>query len=360
MSEDTPSIQSISDQKERQRLELLGSIRINIDSLLQHTAEDICARPILGSINFIELSPQVGQALDVLVRYKSLRLEVLPHLILAEVSSRVASINGELQKLLQFRLDDPQQQENPGVRRNNIQNAVESRLNSQILEAQKYYPVPHSFCADSQDTAEMIRKTLNEAKEAASSLRVLQQEIELVANRAKEAAGEVGVSAHAAVFEQQAKSHAIASWCWIGLTVLLLIATISLATVLFHGTPLFVNETSVTCTAPSGDLDTRFVRDTLIRLVTLSICYFAIVWAARNYRANCHLRAVNQHRSNALKTFEIFVKQASDTQIRDAVLVESTKCIFAPSTTGYLGPEEELPANRFIDVASHAMGKGKS
>jgi hypothetical protein len=73
--------------------------------------------------------------------------------------------------------------------------------------------------------------------------------------------------------------------------------------------------------------------------------------AAKNYRTHRHLVVVNQHRQSALRTFEAFIKAASgDDQTKNAVLLEATRCIFAPANTGYLGGEEENPSNRIIEI----------
>jgi hypothetical protein len=79
------------------------------------------------------------------------------------------------------------------------------------------------------------------------------------------------------------------------------------------------------------------------RLVVVSIGYFLLGWAGRNYRAHRHLHVVNTHRWNALETFGAFVKQTDDKAIKDAVLLEATHCVFGASVTGYLGPDENTP-----------------
>lgn len=58
--------------------------------------------------------------------------------------------------------------------------------------------------------------------------------------------------------------------------------------------------------------------------------------ASRIYKALKHQITVNKHRANALKTFQAFVKAASNDNTRDAVLIETTRSIFANSPSGYL------------------------
>jgi hypothetical protein len=45
---------------------------------------------------------------------------------------------------------------------------------------------------------------------------------------------------------------------------------------------------------------------------------------------------VDQHRQNALSTFETFMKAASDEQMKNAVLLQATQAILTPQATDSL------------------------
>ena len=77
---------------------------------------------------------------------------------------------------------------------------------------------------------------------------------------------------------------------------------------------------------------------------------YLTVWAARNYRAHRHLQVVNEHRQKALTTFDMFAAAAKDEATKNFVLVEVTRCIFAPTSTGYSGEEPAGPADRIIEI----------
>jgi len=50
------------------------------------------------------------------------------------------------------------------------------------------------------------------------------------------------------------------------------------------------------------------------------------------------------------------VKASEDEQMKNAVLLEATHCIFAPAVTGYLGAEEENPSNRIVEILKTVGG----
>jgi len=69
---------------------------------------------------------------------------------------------------------------------------------------------------------------------------------------------------------------------------------------------------------------------------------------------------VNQHRQNALSTFETFVKAAADDQTKGAVLLQATQAIFTPQVTGFIAQESDSggPAQVLEIFRSASSGKG--
>ena len=82
------------------------------------------------------------------------------------------------------------------------------------------------------------------------------------------------------------------------------------------------------------------------RLAILTFFAFALGFTVRQYTSSKHNEMVNLHRTNALRTFTTFVGAASDQEMKDAVLLEATRAIFAPQPSGFLraGHETESPS----------------
>ena len=99
------------------------------------------------------------------------------------------------------------------------------------------------------------------------------------------------------------------------------------------------------------------------RLFVFAILGYLVVWTARGYRAAAHNQIVNEHRRDALGTFETFVKGTSDDRTKNAVLLQATHCIFSHRPSGFGQQESDaaspihLPA--FADAIVDEGGKGQ-
>ena len=128
---------------------------------------------------------------------------------------------------------------------------------------------------------------------------------------------------------------------WLGISILIAIGMIFFAVKSFDvlkDNPDFMKESK------------NYIQWIVTRIAVISVIYGAALWSAKNYKINRHLFVVNQHRSSALRTFEAFIVASSDEETKNAILLEATHCIFAHSNTGFLGKDEELPANRIIEI----------
>ena len=61
-----------------------------------------------------------------------------------------------------------------------------------------------------------------------------------------------------------------------------------------------------------------------------------LITCGKNYRAQAHNYIINKNKQNALSTFETFVKATNNEEIRNAVLLQTTKAIFSNPKSGYL------------------------
>ena len=146
-------------------------------------------------------------------------------------------------------------------------------------------------------------------------------------------AAKVGVAHHARHFKNEAEQHAKIAKTWLGVVIGLAIATVVLAV----GNVYFALKTT--------DLGTpQTIQLTVAKVLLFSLLFGALVWAGRVYRSHRHNFVVNQHRQNALTSFETFATAASDDQTKGAVLIEATRCIFSPQTSGYADSSATDPA----------------
>ena len=100
---------------------------------------------------------------------------------------------------------------------------------------------------------------------------------------------------------------------------------------------------------------------TIAKVIGFSIVLSFFVGALRTYRAQQHNYIVNKHRENALKTFEAFVSAAgSDQEIKNAVLLEATRTVFAPQVSGFIHQESEPDTRsaQVIEIVRKLGGRG--
>jgi hypothetical protein len=93
------------------------------------------------------------------------------------------------------------------------------------------------------------------------------------------------------------------------------------------------------------------------RLIILTSLFYITGLCGRNYRANKHNDVVNEHRSLALRTFQLFVDGTSDVDTKNAILLKSAEAIFQPVGTGYQSKDTEPAPNATIVEILRGSGK---
>jgi hypothetical protein len=174
-------------------------------------------------------------------------------------------------------------------------------------------------------------------------------EVATLAGATRQAIARSTVARFATDFEKTANEHARFAGRWLCGSAMLAAVTVATALAfLFYAQPV-------------GEMTSAPAWQTVVtKVVVVSIFYYAAVWSSRMYRAHRHLAVVNKHRQNALETFQAFTQSADkDSEIKNAVLLETTRCIFSPGVSGYLKEEEENPASRIVEVLKTFGPSGK-
>ncbi len=132
-------------------------------------------------------------------------------------------------------------------------------------------------------------------------------------------------------FKKEANAHRRAAWSWLVVTGLVVAGLIAYAWM----------SSRVIESLPADTPIRHLISMAAPRIIIVSVVWFIMVQCARNYTACRHNVVVNRHRQNAIGTFRIFTSTEADAATKNAILLEATKCIFAPQTTGYLKGESE-------------------
>jgi hypothetical protein len=217
-------------------------------------------------------------------------------------------------------------------------------------------PILAFLKADSQD----MRAQLNEFHKATQELRdqatdtlarmkSCENETGAILDAVKKAAEEVGVTGEAKHFKEAAKKHSNAAWMWLGLTT----ASIGLlAGLAYWNLQYHMNDYQ------PGSWG-KAVPFMVAKVIAFSVLYFLVVALLKNYRANRHNCVLNEHRANALSTFETFALSAKDPAVKDAILTTATESVFATRQTGYLQDEPvQQSAPQILEIIRNGLSTG--
>jgi hypothetical protein len=192
-----------------------------------------------------------------------------------------------------------------------------------------------------QDLEEDVQRTKERAQSA-------NREIEDILENVREAASMYGAAQHAIHFKDEADEHRNSSKTW-------LIATAVLGA-LGVAYSLWSFRQNQTIFSQGGATWWPHLAYVTSRLLVLSVVFFGMGWSAKIYRAHKHNETVNRHRQNALRTFETFAAATKEPATKDAVLLQATKSIFEPQSSGYLtGESEKVPSGTVVEVLKNVM-----
>jgi hypothetical protein len=309
------------------------ALRKTLESLTSITAESLVRTEVLGtSLDFRDGVEIFSQTLGLFRSLAEAKLDNVPKETLSNLDNLAKTAFQHFQQVLAF---DPGKQANPAAERDRLIQQVAQQYSSQFSSVAPIlaYSVRKGTDFDllernARAALGEIANLRNQTEERAGKLIA---EAQTVVEQVKRAAAEVGVAQHAVHFKREAEGHLKRSKVWLAVT-----AALALITFAYSGVILVFF--SIRLPSLSG---VQSLQLAIAKVLVFSILYLAVIWAGRIYRAQWHNYIINQHRQNALSTFETFVKAAGDDQTKGAVLLQTTQAIFTPQTTGFVTQESD-------------------
>lgn len=180
-----------------------------------------------------------------------------------------------------------------------------------------------------------VQTTLDEAQKMLDSLAQTQAELEKQQSALAQTSATVASVELSTYYQEQAKGHA-------GSATTFFRAGAVAATLLTGLTVWFFFWSPPDFTADrTAEQWIEVTRETVARLVLLSIAGFAVAFCVRNYRVNMHLEVLNKRRENALNTFGLLQASVTSEDARNIVVSELVRAVFTSEETGYLSSETE-------------------
>ena len=173
------------------------------------------------------------------------------------------------------------------------------------------------------------------------------EEMQTIKEQARRAAGEAGAAVFTERFASEADENKKDAKPWLkvtaGFAALTIVTAIIMWALVYFKAPPVGSEFTILGT----------------KLAILGVLFTATIWSGRMYKALIHQSVLNRHKALGLQTFQAFSAAADDPVTKDAVLIETTRAIFSPPSTGMFDGAKEGPdgATTIIETIKSASSK---
>ena len=275
----------------------------------------------MGEFSFKEVENEIQAIYYILVRLSKLPLVYIPH---DHQLFQIEKFCELFKKVEEFNVG-----ETDIADKNALFEEIKNELNLVFDQNGVFMPILALFDPAEGGAMEKAIELQKEAKEIRDNtvnyLEEAQSKVDALVESMQSVAADIGVGKFADDFSKQAKVFAKSARNWLIATILFVTLTFGVAT----GFLLYPFKES-----ESIEL---VVQLSISKIVILGLLFGATIWCGRHFRALKHQESICWHRSNALATFQAFVQAANETSTKEAVLLETTRSIFALSATGFLG-----------------------
>ncbi len=328
--------------------EQANALREAISKCVENEIDGLLKNPDWGALNFEDCRREIETVFSTIKPLLGMPLERLEGTIVPDLTSHVEDLSQKIENIKGFTIN---QADPPGTRQN-----LANELQNSILQVwNRVAPWLAYLAYQSGSLDENVKQLaalrseaegiLNEAK---SEIEVTKKEIDKIVIAARDSAGKVGVAHHTVDFAGEADGYETVAHRWLLGTAVMAAATVVSVLLLWKFLPI------------PPKVDTAFViQVTATKFVVIGLFLTATLWCGHLYKTSKHQESVNKHRANALKTFQTFVEAASDPSVRDAVLLETTRSIFAITSSGYLGRSDSAAdgSSKIVEVVKSFSGK---
>jgi len=240
-------------------------------------------------------------------------------------------------------------QANPVEGRNNLIQQVKNQYEGQFNQITSVLAYDYAEGTDFESLVGEAKATVSRVEEEGKKIEAASKQMDDILKKARKAAGEVGVTKHAEIFKKEADSYKEKGRLWLGATAVLAGLTVFFG---FKSSSYYIDVIK--------DMNIpQAIQVGLSKLIILAVLYFGLVGVWKIYKAHQHNYVVNQHRHNALNTFETFVKATEDEQTKNAVLIQATQSIFSPQHSGFTAQEKEISTSPQVLEIFRSLSEGK-
>lgn len=169
------------------------------------------------------------------------------------------------------------------------------------------------------------------AFESLSAIKGVEEEASTLLNDIKVKKDRISISAFGEKFSGQAAKHEKRAGNWLSISIFLFVITLEAAVA-------FMWSENLRAFFPEHE-----VYGAIAKSVFLASGFGFAFYCARNHRSEKHLQSTYEHKAMAIGTFEMFMNSSENQAIQEQILIETSRLVFAPTVSGYLGAGENMP-----------------
>lgn len=318
----------------------------NISNIMTLHAKDLIRREDLGSeLNFGDAEDDFEIAINLFKGLNDIDIMRVPESKIVELNNIMSNFLSYIKQIKAFStISGP----------NNRQDLINNIINNYSTWFNIISPVV-AYCTKAGTDYDALRRQAQEAlnnfkdlqEQAKSNRDEAQKNIDEVLESVRVAANSVGVTQHTINFSEAAKEFNEQKTFWMKWIIRIGLLIIVYSFLVFWCSPITLAEPYIY----------HFLQSALPRFTGLIVLFYGLVICTRNYQAQAHNYIINKNKQNALSTFETFVNAASNDEIKNAVLMQTTKAIFSNPASGYLKNETSDDASSQIIEIVKDMSK---
>ena len=298
----------------------------NLSTIKKFNAKDLIRRDELGSeLNFADAETDFETAINLFKGLAEIDIMRVPESIIRDLNNEMSTFINSIEQIKSF-----SSMQGPDVRQSLIDNITNNYNNSWFKTIS---PIV-AYCTKAGTDYESLQRQAHEALEnikkeheqAKQEIEETQKYIMALKEAVQKAAKSVGVTNHTVNFQEAANMFEKSRDKWFWWIIALSIVIMAYSSITFWWCPVVLEEPYLY----------KFAQAILPRFTGLIVLFYILITCGNNYRAQAHNYIINKNKQNALSTFETFVKATNNEEIRNAVLLQTTKAIFSNPKSGYL------------------------
>jgi hypothetical protein len=313
-------------------------LKQTMEQILAIDKKSLISRSDWGNLKFEAASDALESIYQIVGILSGLPYERLPDAASAQVREALVRTYTWIDKNNRFAIETAN---NPSAERDQIVQSLNSQEQDLYQASQQWIPFLAYLKGDIPRQLEDIVTSVAAAKSKdelfGKFVLERQEQFDKIISVAREASAKAGVGVFTRDFREDSEKRDMDASKWLRFSAGAAAATVAVAVLFF-----FVHPPSQT---------PALVQYVTSKVIVLSMLIAVTAWCAGNYKANKHQATVGRYKAHALQTFQAFVQASDDQSVRDAVLLETTRAIFAHSQSGYLKSEfaGESPA-KMIEI----------